>query len=71
MSGRRKNSKRDQAMLDEGYAAAGLGKTVDDCPYQGPWSRNAWIIGWRNGGGNIMTGKSRRATHTTAETPDE
>jgi ribosome modulation factor len=48
-----------QQILEEGKQAALEGKGCEPIPY--PWyayeKRNAWLIGWRNGGGNIFTKK--------------
>jgi ribosome modulation factor len=47
-----------QQALEEGKQAALRG---EDCNIPYPWyaleKRNAWLIGWRNGGGNIFTKK--------------
>lgn len=53
-----KNTVQEDRWLAEGRVAAETGKTVDDCPYKlHIMARHAWLIGWRNGGGEIITGK--------------
>ena len=48
-----------QRVKQEGFDAAKRGLSVDalDAAHPiDPGSRNAWLIGWRNGGGDILTG---------------
>lgn len=48
----------DQAMADGlAAAASGLPRTaLEQAPYTRLQLRNAWLVGWRNGGGDILRG---------------
>lgn len=60
-----KYEKRMKPFMDEGHAhaqAGGDAKGIDK--YHGISERNAWLVGWRNGGGDIRTGQSKHSTRT-------
>lgn len=53
--------KRMQVYLDEGKADAEAGIGVEGIDKHSSIDRrNAWLVGWRNGGGDIRTGKVRQ-----------
>jgi ribosome modulation factor len=48
---------RMKPYMEEGLAHAKAGGDVNGVEkYQGPNERSAWIVGWRNGGGDIQRG---------------
>lgn len=53
---KKKQSSQSIIMMAEGEEAAKNMHNVDTCPYHNPIYRNWWIVGWRNGGGDIMSG---------------
>lgn len=53
-----KNSKDEDAAIQEGFQAAQSGKPETACPYDFQiLLRAGWFIGWERGGGDLRTGQ--------------